>query len=130
MTTTPNIQIAKPAHLLGDLTSENSVLGAVIQRPDALFDVTPLVKPEDFLLLRNRYVFEAMLDTQENGQIADIVNINAALSRAGKLQDVGGMQYLLNLMGACPMIDRPRTTPDMWHARHIAIGCVRQRPLC
>ena len=122
MTTTPNIQIAKPAHLLGDLTSENSVLGAVIQRPDALFDVTPLVKPEDFLLLRNRYVFEAMLDTQENGQIADIVNINAALSRAGKLQDVGGMQYLLNLMGACP---NDRQAED--YARHVARKAYRNR---
>ena len=55
---------------LTDLEAEQAVLGAILLRPDALYDVAAVVQPETFYREGHRLIYQAMLDLAQGGQAA------------------------------------------------------------
>ena len=44
------------------LESEMAVLGALLQRPDSIYEITDTLVPQSFYSSRNRIVYEAILE--------------------------------------------------------------------
>jgi replicative DNA helicase len=87
------------------LNAERAVLGGVLLENDALNVVTELpLRPGDFYKDAHNSIFEAMLALFAEGQPVDTVTLRERLSTAGKLQRVGGDEYLLGLTDTIPTI--------------------------
>ena len=77
--------------------AEQSVLGAVLVRPETLDEVVSLITPLDFQVPAHRMIYEAMLAIQEKDTPVDLVTVSALLKERGQLRGVGGPVFLAGL---------------------------------
>ena len=82
---------------LTDLEAEQSVLGAILLKPDALYDVAAVVQPETFYREDHRLIYQAMLDLAQSGQAVDLVTVTARLKDLDLLGRAGGPVFLADL---------------------------------
>lgn len=80
-----------------NLEAEQSVLGAVLLRAQALDQVADILKPEDFYRSAHGHIFQAMLDLWNRGEPVDLVTVTALLRERHRLEDVGGPVFLAAL---------------------------------
>ena len=80
-----------------NLEAEQSVLGAVLLRAQALDQVADLLSPEDFYRSGHGNIFQTMLDLWGKGEPVDLVTVTALLKERGRLEDVGGPVFLAAL---------------------------------
>ena len=88
--------------LPNSLEAERSVLGAMLLETDALDAMIEQLHPEDFYLAAHGAIFQAMRDTRMAGNAVDLITLNNALERSGKLEAAGGIVYLTELMNFVP----------------------------
>ncbi len=84
------------------LEAEEAVLGSVLIDPEALFRVLPFLSPGDFFLVKNQWVWEAILALHERRDPIDFLTVSEELERRGQLADVGGQAYLSHLINVVP----------------------------
>lgn len=77
--------------------AEQSVLGAILVRPEVLDTVADLIVPGDFYRRDHGRIFKAMLDLYSKGKPVDLVTVNALLKERGQLEEVGGPVFLAGL---------------------------------
>lgn len=77
--------------------AEQSVLGAILVRPEAMDRVADVIVPEDFYREAHGRIFKAMLDLYGKGEPVDLVTVNALLKERGQLERVGGPVFLAGL---------------------------------
>lgn len=87
-----------------NVEAEKSVLGAVMLRNDAL-DLVANLQPEDFYDPKNKDVFAATRALASDRRPIDPVTLEDQLTRAGKLQAIGGITYITDLLAAVPTAD-------------------------
>ena len=88
--------------------SERSVLGAMLRSNEAALLVFESLAEDDFYDPANREVYSAMRALSETGRALDLVTLDAELSSRGKLEAVGGAQYLIELVNAVPSASNVR----------------------
>ena len=91
--TPPPAGLTPPANL----EAEQSVLGAILLRADALDQVADLLTPEDFYRSGHGHIFQTMLDLWSRGEPVDLVTVTALLKERGRLEEVGGPVFLAAL---------------------------------
>ena len=77
--------------------AEQSVLGAILVRPNVLDAVADVLKPDDFYRQAHANIFKAMLDLYAYGQPVDLVTVTMLLRERGQLDAVGGPVFLATL---------------------------------
>ena len=82
--------------------AEEAVLGCVLINPDAYFEVAAFLKPEDFYLHKNRWVWDAFINLHEQRLPIDIITVSEELERHNQLAEAGGAAYLTQLINAVP----------------------------
>lgn len=82
--------------------AEEAVLGCVLINPDAYFEVAAFLKPEDFYLHKNRWVWDAFVNLHEQRLPIDIITVSEELERHSQLAEAGGAAYLTQLINAVP----------------------------
>lgn len=90
---TPEITFTPPANL----EAEQSVLGAILVRPEVLNEVADILSPTDFYREAHGRIFAAMLALYAKGEPVDLVTVNALLKEQGQLEAVGGPVFLAGL---------------------------------
>ena len=85
-----------------DIDAEDSVLGSLLINGDAMPEVAPLLKPEDFYRESNRWCYQACLGLYDRGVAIDQVSVENELSRLEKLTSAGGAAYLSQLISVVP----------------------------
>lgn len=81
-----------------DLPAERGVLGACIVDGSKLERVSNILEPKDFYADQHKKIFAAMLALAAAGKPIDPVSLRAQLDQEGRLSQVGGASYLLELM--------------------------------
>jgi len=84
------------------LESERALLGALLLKPDAIHDVSDLVRSDSFYAEKHRIIFNAMRELIERGEPIDQVSLSARLSDQGLLERAGSRSYLAELAAAAP----------------------------
>ena len=84
------------------MDAERSVLGAMLQDRNALLLGNESLAPEDFYSPAHREIFASMRTLFNQSQPIDLVTVSNELTRTGKLQGVGGLDYLIDLTGYVP----------------------------
>jgi replicative DNA helicase len=82
--------------------AEEAVLGSVLISPDSYFDLAQFLQPEDFFLVRNRWIWEAFNHLHEQRVPLDYLTVSEELGRMGHLDETGGEAYLIQLIGQTP----------------------------
>ena len=84
------------------LESEMAVLGAILQRPDSLYDISDVLTPPAFYSARNKIIYETVLELQSKSVPLDSVSVLERLKETGLLERSGGAPYLGELMDFVP----------------------------
>ena len=82
--------------------AEEALLGAVLVNPEVYADVSSLLHPDDFFIVRNGWIWQAFHQLSERGGAIDILTTADELTRVGKLGEAGGPAYLTSLAGSVP----------------------------
>lgn len=82
--------------------AERALLGSLMSDTRRIIDVRGILAPNDMYLVRHEHILRTIYaQYDEVGSAAcDIVSVGMALRKSGRYQDVGGVQYLTELMGA------------------------------
>jgi len=85
-----------------DVGAEQALLGAVMMRPDGLYEIMDAVTPADFYAEKHRQIFKAMLALRERGEPIDIISVSGVLRENKRLEQIGGSSYLAELINLVP----------------------------
>jgi replicative DNA helicase len=77
--------------------AEEAVLGSVLINPDAYYEVAGFLTSEDFFILRNGWIWEAMERLNERGAPLEFLTVVEELKTQGRLDDIGGSAYVTYL---------------------------------
>jgi len=94
---------------------EEAVLGAIMIDKDGFPSIIEILRKESFYLEKNQEIFSVMSDLFGKSQPIDLLTVHESLKKSGKLDEVGGISYLMELtnkVGSAANIE--------FHARIIA----------
>ena len=86
-----------------DLEAEQAVLGSMLTDKEAVIAAVEFLKPEDFYREDNKIIYEAMLNLYNKSESIDIITVKEELVLLGKLEQVGGIEYLAVLPDKVPL---------------------------
>jgi replicative DNA helicase len=82
--------------------AEEAVLGAVLINSESYFDVAAFLKPDDFYIVRNRWIWESFTRLHERRSPIDFLTICSDLEQQAQLAEIGGPAYLMSLINQTP----------------------------
>jgi replicative DNA helicase len=77
--------------------AEQSVLGAILVRPEVLDEVLELIRADDFYRTAHALIFKAMQELHNRQEPVDLVTVTVKLTEWSKLEEVGGPTFLAAL---------------------------------
>lgn len=84
------------------LESEMAVLGAILQRPECLYDISDILVPSAFYSSRNKLIYETILELNGKSVPVDSVSVLERLKEKSLTERSGGAAYLGELMDFVP----------------------------
>lgn len=69
---------------------------------EALLKALEVLRPEDFYYEGHRVIFESMVELFDEDKVCDLVTLAEKLRQKGKLESIGGMEYLAQLVNVVP----------------------------
>ncbi|HWL88349.1 MAG TPA: replicative DNA helicase [Polyangiaceae bacterium] len=122
----PSIDGRVPPH---DLDAEAAVLSAVLIDSMALDRVLEFLKPEHYYSEAHRRIYEACIELRQAGQPVDIVQVGSWLKNRDRIQQVGGMSYLTEILNCAPAVANiaayGKTIHEKWRVRQLIATCQR-----
>jgi len=85
-----------------DTEAEQAVIGSMLTDKDAIISAIEVLKEEDFYREDNKNIFGAILNLYNRAEPVDIITLKSELSSIGKLEAVGGLEYLAELPEKVP----------------------------
>ena len=85
-----------------NLDAEMALLGSIMLRPEALYDIVDIVSLDSFYSEKHRIVFETMMDLFTKRSPIDLLSISNKLKEKGWLDQVGGNTYLTEIVNVVP----------------------------
>ncbi len=82
--------------------AEEAVLGAVLINPESYYEVAQILQPDDFYIVRNRWIWDACVRLNEQRMPIDYVTLSAELEQHNQLIEIGGQAYLTQLLSQTP----------------------------
>ncbi|MCX6701710.1 MAG: replicative DNA helicase [Candidatus Zambryskibacteria bacterium] len=85
-----------------NLEAEMALLGSIMLRPEALFDITEVVIADSFYSEKHCIIFETMIELFTKRSPIDLLSVSIRLKEKGWLDQVGGNTYLTELVNVVP----------------------------
>ncbi|HEY0220932.1 MAG TPA: replicative DNA helicase [Candidatus Paceibacterota bacterium] len=85
-----------------NLEAEMALLGSIMLRPEALFEITDIINADSFYSEKHRIIFETMMDLFTKRSPIDLLSVSSKLIEKGWLDQVGGNTYLTELVNVVP----------------------------
>jgi replicative DNA helicase len=108
--------VRTPPH---SLEAEQAVLGGLLLDANAWFQVSDVVRTEDFYRPDHRTIFDGIRALASNQKPTDPVTVSEHLERHGQLADVGGLAYLGTLARDTPTAANVRAYAEIVHERSL-----------
>ncbi len=83
--------------------AERSVLGCLLLDKDSMVKVGDLLVAEDFYHDHHKFIFEACRELFARSEPIDLVTVATKLQSRGKLEVIGGPEYLAELQNEVPV---------------------------
>ena len=85
-----------------DDEAEQAVIGSMMTDKDAVISAIEVLKPEDFYREDNKTIYNAIMNLYAKAEPIDIITLKDELTSLGKLEPVGGLEYLAALPDKVP----------------------------
>lgn len=85
-----------------NIETEKALLGALMLRPEGMYDVGDMLTRDSFYVDKHRMLFDAMLELHTRHEPIDLLSVSSRLKERGKFENVGGGSYLAELVDAVP----------------------------
>ncbi len=111
-----------------NLEAERGVLGSILLVNDVFDEIADSLRAEHFYLDAHRRIFQAINDLRESGVHGlDAVTVGEALARRNELNEVGGVEGLLEILRGVPHAAHARYYADIvrekWMLRRLIYAC-------
>ena len=77
--------------------AEQALLSAIITNNRALEKVSEFLRPEHFVEISHKKIYEACVNLIEKGHLADVITLKHYFTQSGELDAIGGIDYLESL---------------------------------
>jgi replicative DNA helicase len=104
--------------------AEEAVLGSVLIDPESYYEVAEILKPEDFYIIRNQWVWSSFVRLFEKRTPIDILTVSEDLSNHNQLTEIGGQAYLISLVNQTPTSLHAKT-----YSQSVEQAAIRRRML-
>ena len=85
-----------------DIEAEQAIIGSMLTDRDAVISAIEVLKPEDFYREDNKTIYESILNLYNRSEPIDIITVRSELESMGKIDNVGGLEYLAELPEKVP----------------------------
>ena len=85
-----------------DTEAEQAVIGSMLTDKDAVSSAVEVLKETDFYREDNKLIYTAILNLYNRSEPIDIITLKSELSAMGKLDAVGGLEYIAGLPDKVP----------------------------
>lgn len=85
-----------------NIDSEKALLGSIMLRPDAIYEIVETIEAEDFYAEKHRIIFQTMITLLSKNDPIDLLSLSAKLSERKALDQIGGSSYLTELVNSVP----------------------------
>ena len=85
-----------------NIEAEMALLGSIMLRPEALYDIHDMVSADSFYAGRHAIIFEVMTDLFGKHQPIDLLSVSSKLKERNQLDVIGGNSYLAELVNTVP----------------------------
>ena len=125
----PNVRVLPPpaVKIPADMDAEIAVISAVILDCEALPKIIDFLRPEHFLSEAHRRIFEACTSLFSSKDPIDTTTVGSWLRARERLTQVGGMQYIGEILDGTPAPAHVRAhaiaVHDMWRRRQLMVAC-------
>lgn len=80
-----------------DLEAEQAVIGSMLIDKESVISALELLSAEDFYREDNKIIYSAIVNLYNKGEPIDIITLKSELLSMGKLEAVGGLEYITEL---------------------------------
>lgn len=87
-----------------DVEAEEAVIASILVDNEAIFKVSPILKPDDFFREKNGWVYEACVSLWNRGEAINQITVAHELARREQLEPVGGAGYLSQIVADLPTV--------------------------
>lgn len=105
-----------------NLESEKALLGSVMMRPGAVYEIIDIVAPRSFYSEKHKMIFETMLELVGKNEPIDFLTMSARLKEKGMLEGIGGSVYLTELVNYVPSSANIRQYAIIVHNKYLMRG--------
>ncbi|HEU0085505.1 MAG TPA: replicative DNA helicase [Candidatus Paceibacterota bacterium] len=99
--------------------SEQAVLGSIMLRKDAMYDIEDILNPDSFYSPKHKIIFQAMLDLVAKNEPIDMLSLSNKLSEQHLLENVGGNSYLAEITNSVPSSANARHYGEIVQKKYI-----------
>lgn len=102
--------------------AERATIGALLIDNDALINLSPFLRDDDFFIDRHRWIYEAIKGLNDKNTPPDLVTLCDELERQGRLTEIGGAGFLTALMN-----DTPTSIHAEYYGRIVERDAIKRR---
>jgi len=85
-----------------NIDSEKALLGSIMLKPEAVYDIMDIVTAESFYSEKHRIIFKAMMELFSKSEPIDLLSLSSRLKEKKHLDQVGGSTYLTEIVNSVP----------------------------
>ncbi len=82
--------------------AEEAVLGSILIDPETIFRVSPLLRADDFFIVKNSWVWDTLHALHERHEPIDFLTACKELEARSQLAEIGGAAYISHLINVVP----------------------------
>jgi replicative DNA helicase len=101
------------------LEAEMALLGSIMLRPDSLYEVLDLIKPDSFYSEKHRIIFDSILELFSKRSPIDLLSVSNKLKEKGWLEQIGGNTYLTELINVVPSASNIKHYAEIVEKKHM-----------
>src|SRR3990172_10992536 len=101
------------------IESEQAVLGSIMLRKDAMHEVEEMIISESFYVEKHKKIFQAMLDLSVKNEQIDMLSLSTKLGEQKLLEQVGGNQYLAEIVNVAPSSTNVKHYADIVQKKYV-----------
>ena len=80
-----------------NVDAEKEILGVIISKPNKLYDISRIIKADDFYRETNRLIYQTVAEMVIADEPLDMVNLSERLKRDGNLDKIGGLGVITDI---------------------------------
>ncbi len=99
--------------------SEKALLGSIMLRPEALYDIMDVLSGDSFYAEKHRLIFHSIFDLFSKHEPIDLLSLSTRLKEKNLLENIGDNSYLAELVNSVPSSANAKHYADVVQKKYI-----------